>query len=37
VLLLERNVERGVWERAGLGKGFKAAFRDRTWDDMKLG
>jgi hypothetical protein len=37
VLLLERNAERGVWERAGLGKVFQAAFREKTWDEIKLG
>ena len=36
-LLLERNTERGVWERAGLGKVFQAAFREKTWDEIKLG
>ncbi|XHF98560.1 hypothetical protein AWENTII_002109 [Aspergillus wentii] len=37
VLLLERNVERGLWERAGLGKVFQAAFREKTWAEIKLG
>ncbi|KAI5860078.1 heterokaryon incompatibility protein-domain-containing protein [Durotheca rogersii] len=38
VLLLERNLERGVWERAGLGKVFKAAFLlEQSWDEIKLG
>jgi hypothetical protein len=37
VLLLQRNVERGLWERVGLGKVFKAAFWEQTWDEIKLG
>jgi hypothetical protein len=37
VLLLDRNDERGAWERAGLGKVFQAAFRERSWDEIKLG
>ena len=37
VLLLQRNPERGLWERVGLGKVFKAAFRDQSWDEIKLG
>ncbi len=37
VLLLERNKERGVWERVGLGKVFQLAFRKGTWDEVKLG
>ncbi|KAM5341374.1 hypothetical protein ACJ41O_014405 [Fusarium nematophilum] len=37
VLLLQRNMERGVWERVGLGKAFQAAFRDRSWAEIKLG
>jgi len=37
VLLLERNVEMGVWERAGLGKVFQAAFREKSWAEIKLG
>jgi len=37
VLLLERNKERGVWERVGLGKVFQPAFRKGTWDEIKLG
>ncbi|KAJ6103375.1 hypothetical protein N7486_005802 [Penicillium sp. IBT 16267x] len=37
VLLLERNEERGLWERAGLGKVFQAAFRGNTWAEIKLG
>jgi hypothetical protein len=37
VLLLERNAERGLWERVGIGKVFKAAFSEKTWDEMKLG
>jgi hypothetical protein len=36
VLLLERNVERGLWERAGPGKVFKTAFQERTRDEIKL-
>jgi hypothetical protein len=36
-MLLERNVERFVWERAGLGKVSKAAFKNKTWDEIKLG
>lgn len=37
VLLLQRNVERGLWERAGLGKVLQAAFREKSWDEIKLG
>ena len=37
VLLLERNEERGVWERVGLGKVFQAAFRGNSWAEIKLG
>ena len=37
VLLLERNPERGLWERVGLGKVFKVAFREDTWREIKLG
>jgi hypothetical protein len=37
VLLLQRDIERGVWERVGLGKAFQAAFRDRSWAEIKLG
>ncbi|KAN0122856.1 HET domain containing protein [Hyaloscypha variabilis] len=37
VLLLERNVERALWERIGLGKIFKAAFADADWTEIKLG
>lgn len=37
VLLLERNVERALWERVGLGKIFKAAFADAVWTEIKLG
>lgn len=37
VLLLQRNAPRGLWERAGLGKAFQAAFREKTWDEIKLG
>ncbi|KAI3317941.1 heterokaryon incompatibility protein-domain-containing protein [Xylariaceae sp. AK1471] len=38
VLLLQRNAERGLWERVGLGKVFKAVFeREGSWDEVKLG
>lgn len=37
VLLLERNEERGLWERVGLGKVFQAAFQDAGWAEIKLG
>ncbi|GKZ26586.1 hypothetical protein AbraIFM66951_002815 [Aspergillus brasiliensis] len=37
VLLLERNEEHGLWERAGLGKVFQAAFRGNVWAEIKLG
>ncbi|KAK7757001.1 hypothetical protein SLS62_001017 [Diatrype stigma] len=37
VMLLQQNAERGLWERAGLGKVFKAAFREQWWDEIKLG
>jgi hypothetical protein len=37
VLLLERNAEKGVWGRAGLGKVFQASFRGKSWDEIKLG
>ncbi|KAK3940471.1 hypothetical protein QBC46DRAFT_459005 [Diplogelasinospora grovesii] len=37
VLLLERNEERGLWERIGLGKVFKMAFREHDWREIKLG
>jgi hypothetical protein len=37
VLLLERNVERALWERVGLGKIFQAAFVDADWTEIKLG
>jgi hypothetical protein len=37
VFLLERNTERGLWERAGLGKVFKPAFRNGDWAEIKLG
>jgi hypothetical protein len=37
VLLLERNVERALWERVGLGKIFQAAFVDANWTEIKLG
>ncbi|KAL9066214.1 MAG: hypothetical protein Q9157_007222 [Trypethelium eluteriae] len=34
VLLIERKDEK--WERVGLGKVFKAAFRDSTWKEIML-
>ncbi|KAK8045582.1 hypothetical protein PG993_005606 [Apiospora rasikravindrae] len=37
VLLLQRDEERRLWERRGLGKVFKAAFRDKEWAEIKLG
>ncbi|KEZ40215.1 hypothetical protein SAPIO_CDS9273 [Scedosporium apiospermum] len=37
VLLLQRDIERGVWERVGLGKVFQAASRDRSWAEIKPG
>lgn len=37
VMMLVRNDERGLWERAGLGKVFQSAFMDRRWDEFKLG
>lgn len=39
VLLLQHNPSRGVWERAGLGKAFKAAFTPLVarWEEIKLG
>jgi hypothetical protein len=37
VLLLERNSEKLVWERRGVGKVFRAAFDNSTWDEIKLG
>lgn len=37
VLLLNRNRERALWERVGLGKVFQAAFGDAFWDEIKLG
>lgn len=37
VLLLQYNDERGLWERRGLGKVFKAAFRNKEWAEIKLG
>lgn len=36
-LLLDRNDDRGVWERVGLGKVFQAAFSDKSWQEIKLG
>jgi hypothetical protein len=37
VMLLERDQERALWERKGLGKVFKAAFGRASWDEIKLG
>lgn len=37
VLLLNRNQNRGLWERVGRGKVFKAAFGERSWEEIKLG
>ncbi|KAK0747230.1 heterokaryon incompatibility protein-domain-containing protein [Apiosordaria backusii] len=37
VMLLERNQERALWERVGVGKVFQAAFGDAAWDEIKLG
>ena len=37
VMLLERNRERALWERVGLGKVFQAAFGEAVWDEIKLG
>ncbi|KAF4457407.1 hypothetical protein F53441_648 [Fusarium austroafricanum] len=37
ILLVERNYERGLWEQVGLGKVFQAAFREQSWDEVKLG
>ncbi|KAK7934701.1 hypothetical protein PG985_000196 [Apiospora marii] len=37
VMMLERNHERALWERVAIGKVFQAAFRDATWDEIKLG
>ncbi|GES66267.1 HET-domain-containing protein [Aspergillus terreus] len=37
VLLLERNEDRCLWERVGMGKVFQAAFRDDIWGEIKLG
>lgn len=37
VMMLIRNDERGLWERAGLGKVFQSAFMERRWDEFKLG
>ncbi|KLU92667.1 hypothetical protein MAPG_11611 [Magnaporthiopsis poae ATCC 64411] len=37
VVLLERDQERALWERKGLGKVFKAAFGQASWDEIKLG
>lgn len=37
VMMLMRNDERGLWERAGLGKVFQSAFMDKEWGEFKLG
>ncbi|KLU89307.1 hypothetical protein MAPG_08281 [Magnaporthiopsis poae ATCC 64411] len=37
VMLLERTADRSMWERRGLGKVFKPAFKDATWSEIKLG
>jgi hypothetical protein len=37
VMMLERNNERGLWERVAIGKAFKAAFPDDLWNEIKLG
>jgi hypothetical protein len=37
VFLLERNRERALWERVGVGKVFQAAFGEAVWDEIKLG
>ncbi len=37
VLLLERNTERALWERVGLGEVFQAAFANASWGEIKLG
>ncbi|PHH92157.1 hypothetical protein CDD83_8640 [Cordyceps sp. RAO-2017] len=36
-LLAEFNIERGVFERVGLGKIFKAAFDEELWREVRLG
>lgn len=37
VMILVRNDERGLWERAELGKVFQSAFMDKEWGEFKLG
>jgi hypothetical protein len=37
VMLLQRNIERGLWERVAIGKSFKAAFQYDSWNEIKLG
>jgi hypothetical protein len=37
VVLLERNENKGVWQRAGLDKVIKVAFRGNAWSEIKLG
>jgi hypothetical protein len=37
VLLLERNTERALWERVGLGKVFQAAFAHGQWSEINVG
>ncbi|KAL8304642.1 hypothetical protein RB597_004255 [Gaeumannomyces tritici] len=37
VMLLERTGDRSMWERRGLGKVFKPAFKDAEWSEIKLG
>lgn len=39
VLLLQRHLDRGLWERVALGKVFKAAFHPQVarWKEIKLG
>lgn len=37
VLLLERDIERALWQRVGLGKVFQAAFVEANWAEIKLG
>jgi Heterokaryon incompatibility protein (HET) len=37
VLLIERDSEKLIWERVGLGKVYKAAFNGASWSEIKLG
>jgi hypothetical protein len=37
VMMLTRNEQRGLWERAGLGKVMKIAFEHSEWKEIKLG